>query len=250
MISLVMLHWARPAYVTELLTKYSRYQKVSEVLLFANSPPPCLAAVHPAPTVIHATRDLGLYSRFAAAALASNPCILLVDDDLFVPEATLNSLFDYWSADAAVCHALQGRDVSDGYAPRDAFGQVEVVLTRCLMASRSLCIAALQHAHAFDDLHPEPQGNGEDILLSFTAMAESGRRNVAYRLPFENLPGYGEVEHNANTVAIHKRWPHHFDHRERLIERCRRHFVPHAHRPQHVSVACNGGRCCASTCAR
>lgn len=225
MITLVMLHWARPAHVIELLSRYSRYRAVSEVILFANSPPPLLADVRPAPTVIHSNRDLGLYTRFAAAALAANACVLLVDDDLAVPEETVEHLLDRWRRDPAVCHGLFGRDVSRGYEPRDTFGEVEVLLTRCVMTGRDVCIHALQHVHAFDDMPCEPQGNGEDIVLSFSAMARSGRRNRAYPLSFEEMPDCVPAQTGRKEVAINRRWPGHFEHRARLVERCRRHFA-------------------------
>lgn len=225
MISIIMLNWRRREQVRFNAIRYSAYSRVSEIIIFTNAGPTLNFDECARPPVQISTNfDLGLYSRFAAASLARNNCILHLDDDLTVPETTVNQLHDYWCADPGICHALHGRDVSKGYRLKLAHGRVEVVLTRCLMASRALCIEALNHVHHFDDLVAEPYGNGEDIILSFTAMKQSGRMNQAYNLPYGKPPdGHGGAN-GQPTVAIWKRWRGHEAHRRRMLTRCREYF--------------------------
>jgi len=225
MISVVMLNWRRPEQVRVNAVRCAGYKLVSEVIVFTNAGPPLDLSLCPRPaTQITANYDLGLYSRFAAATLAANECILHLDDDLMVPEDTLKRLYRSWRGDRAICHSLHGRQTARGYQLEEAFGKVEVVLTRCLMASRQLCAHALTHAHQFDDLKSERYGNGEDIILSFTAMKLSGRLNCAYKLPFTEFPATGAGGRGGPAVAIHRRWSGHQAHRARVLERCREHF--------------------------
>jgi hypothetical protein len=225
MISIVILNWRRPEQARQNVVRCSGFQLVSEILVFTNAGAPLdLSSCARTPVQINTNVDLGLYSRFAAAVLARNECILQLDDDLIVPEETVNQLYELWRSDPEVCHSLHGRDVTQGYRFENAYGPVEVVLTRCLMVSRKICAHALTHIHNFDDLAPEPYGNGEDIILSFAAIKLSGRFNQAHDLPFTNLPGYCEGVNGQPTVSIHKRWAGHAAHRACLLERCREYF--------------------------
>ena len=106
-----------------------------------------------------------------------------------MPEPTLAHLYSAWEAAPASCHGLQGRAVHDGtYRPHDVFGAVELVLTRAVVCSREVNDAALAATPRFADLPGEPVGNGEDIILSFAAMARTRAPNHAHRLPHENYP--------------------------------------------------------------
>jgi hypothetical protein len=212
-----MLNWARPAYTVANLCRYDSYSVVSQVLCFNNGPSlRGLASIPKKCTLIEASRDVGLYSRLAAASLAGTDAIFHTDDDLAVPETTMRALFEAWQKARLCCHGLYGRVVRPVYQRGNAFGQVEVVLTRALLCSRLVNNAALSAVHLFEDLVSVPRGNGEDIILSFAAMASSRSLNYAYRLPSEEFPRDG--------YAIHRRWPSHFKHRESVVSRCREVF--------------------------
>lgn len=215
MLTVVILNWARPFYVSMNLERYASYDIVKQVVCFNNGPPLERTRALPRKCVlIESSKDLGLYSRLAAASLATTSAIFHTDDDIGVPEATINELFGFWRRAQSSCHGLHGRLVHPVYQTSDVFGPVEVVLTRALICSRQVNNAALYAAGLFDDLNPVPRGNGEDIILSFAAMAISRSLNFAYRLEAENYP-VGE-EH-----AIHRRWRDHFKHRQQVVSRCR-----------------------------
>jgi hypothetical protein len=200
------------------LHRYASYGIVEQVLCFNNGAPlGRMAALPPKCVLIESSGDLGLYSRLAAASLAKTAAIFHTDDDLGVPEATLQALFDQWRAAPHCCHGLYGRLVQPLYRPENVYGPVEVVLTRALICSRVINNSALSAIHLFDEMEAVPHGNGEDIILSFTAMAMSRQLNVAHRLQSEDYP-----DHDA--VAIHRRWRHHFAHRQKVVARCRQVF--------------------------
>lgn len=218
MITVVMLNWVRPANVITNLHRYASYRIVSQVLCFNNGAPLRESVALPSKCVLlEASSDLGLYSRFAAGSLARTEAIFHTDDDIAVPESTLGALYRSWFAARLCCHGLYGRNVRPTYQTQNVVGPVEVVLTRALICGRDTNNAALSAVNRFADLVSEPHGNGEDIILSFAAMAMARTLNVTYALPAENYP-------DDPRQAIHRRWPDHLKHRQRVVERCRQIF--------------------------
>jgi hypothetical protein len=215
MITVVMLNWARPTYALSNLHRYALYRLVKQVLCFNNGPRLIHERKLPRKCVlVETSRDLGLYSRFAAASLATTEAIFHTDDDLVVPEHTLEALYDYWLGARLSCHGLYGRMAYPFYQFGDIFGPVEVVLTRAVVCSQRVNNLALAASHLFDDLNAQPRGNGEDIILSFAGMYSSRGPNFAYKLPAENYP-------SDNNTEIHQRWPNHLQHRQQVVNRCR-----------------------------
>ena len=225
MISLVIINWRRTSNVERLVRSYSCYAMIREILVVCNSEGvPEVSSSEAHVVVIRASEDLGLYSRFAAASLARNRCILLADDDLLVPEATLQVLHAAWARRPEIVHGLHGRKVREGYTPGTVYGDVEVVLTRFALVDRRYCAIALSHIDAFEHLDAEPRGNGEDIILSFVAMDASGVLNRAHRLPHENIPDGCSDDDSVGPLAIHKRFPRHWEHRSQIVAICRHRF--------------------------
>jgi hypothetical protein len=220
MLTVVMLNWARPGNVWRNVVRYSSYGIVRKIFCFNNGarlvgtselPPKCV--------VVEASEDLGLYTRFAIATLAPTDAICHTDDDIGVPEETLLALYEKWRNAPLRCHGLYGRYASDRYSRGNVFGDVDVVLTRAVVCGARTNLTALGVRRQFDDLVCQPSGNGEDIVLSFAAMSLSGARNSAYRLPAEDYPD--EIAACREPVAIHRRWADHYEHRNRVVERCR-----------------------------
>jgi hypothetical protein len=219
MITVVMLNWARPEYTISNIHRYATYGIVNRILCFNNGSPLDRSKIAPTNkcVLIEASENMGLYARFAVASLATTDAIFHTDDDIGVPEGTLNALYAYWLRAPLSCHGLYGRPARPAYQQSHAFGPVEIVLTRALLCSRQVNNAALSATHLFDDLLGVPHGNGEDIILSFTSMALSRVFNAAYHLPAENYPVHPATE-------IHRRWPDHLKHRQRVVARCRKVF--------------------------
>jgi hypothetical protein len=214
MLTIVTLNWARPAAMLDNIRRYASYATVDRILCFNNGPAFGKGALPNKCVMIEASQDLGLWTRFAAGALARTEAILHTDDDILVPESTLDVLVRCWLAAPGSCHGLHGRTARPAYQYGNLFGPVEVVLTRAVVCSRRVNNAALSATPLFDDLRGEPHGNGEDIILSFAAMATSRNLNMAYQLHSTNR----DVDH---ATAIHRRWPGHLQHRQQIVERCR-----------------------------
>lgn len=228
MISVVLLSWQRTPSVRRICAQLAGYGLVDEVIVWNNNPAERLELPGPKLRAINSSSDLGLFTRFAAASLARNPCILFHDDDLEASEAVLNQLHVQWSRRPEVCHTLFGRNSSAAgeYTTNLAFGPVEIALTRYTMVHRRICIHALARTPQFADLPGVPVGNGEDIILSYAAMDTSGRANQAHRLPANEL--------GQDAASIHLRYPAHIAHRTRIIRRCREVFAVRAVLWQHA----------------
>jgi len=225
MLTVVMLNWARPEYVLHNMNRYATYNIVESVFCFNNGPAlKYSGSLPPKCNLIESSKDLGLYSRFATASLARTQAIFHTDDDLWVPECTLDALYAAWQCAPSSCHGLHGRNVYRGYERKNVYGSVEVVLTRAVICSRDVNNTALSAARFFEDMQAEPVGNGEDIVLSFAAMSSSCVLNRSYNLPSYNHPCYGEADSDRTTTEIHLRWSGHFAHRTQVVERCREVF--------------------------
>ena len=228
MISVVLLSWQRIPAVRRICGQLQGYDLVDEVIVWNNNPDEHLVLPGRKVRTINAARDEGLFTRFAAASLARNPCVLFHDDDLDASEAVLNQLHMQWSRRPEVCHTLFGRNSSAAgrYTTDLAFGPVEIALTRYTMVHRRVCVHALAHTPRFTDLPGVPVGNGEDIILSYAAMDLSGRPNQAHRLPANEV--------GQDAASIHLRYPGHIAHRTQIISRCREVFAVRAVLWQHA----------------
>jgi hypothetical protein len=217
MLTVVTLNWARPDSLVRNLHQYASYRIVDQVLCFNNGRPLKAGKLPRKCVLVEASQNIGLYARFALASLARTEAIFHTDDDIFVPETTLDILLGSWRHAPGSCHGLHGRVARPKYQLGDVFGPVEVVLTRAVLCSRRVNNAALSSTPLFDDITGVPHGNGEDIILSFVAISMSRSLNFAYRLDAEDHPV------DADT-AIHRRWSGHLKHRQRIVRRCRQIF--------------------------
>jgi hypothetical protein len=211
-LSAVMLSWKRPDNVRRIVDAWQADGLVDDAIVWNNNPGTTLT--HPWATVVNASHDLGLYTRFAAVALARHRAVLVQDDDVLLPASTVAALHDRWRRQPRVLHGLFGR----GALPDGSYGRhvvagerAPVVLTRALLTHRDHAGRFLAAAGHFAEVqrHSSPQGNGEDIIFSFVARAVTGRRHWIHDLPHEELPA---------PDAIHQRdWADHLAHRTRVL---------------------------------
>ena len=215
MISAVVLNWSRPANGDRIVDGFRRDGFVREAIVWNNRPDAPYR--HAWAKVVNAAPDLGLYTRFAAASLATHECVLIQDDDLELPLPTLRALFDAWARDPAPIHGIFGRaprpDGGYDFAEVDG-GEAPVVLTRALVASRRYAAAFFRDASRFEAIQRDsrPSGNGEDIIFSYSVMRRTGRLNRIHHLPVHELPSPDPI-HRRDAAA-------HLEHRGRLMRAC------------------------------
>lgn len=218
MISVVILNWKRTDQLRRICSNLNGMNLVDEIIVWNNNPEIYLELEIDKAKVINCSEDFGLFTRFAAASLAKNSCILFHDDDVIAPESTLKALYKKWKQRPNSCHSIFGRNTKNGqYFHKGYFGSVEIVLTRFVMTHRKVAVYALSKTPEFADLPGVPVGNGEDIILSHAAIELTGKLNKSYKMKSEDI---GEND----QVAIHVRFSDHVEHRTKIIQRCREVF--------------------------
>jgi len=211
----VILNWKRPDNVHRILAGWESGGVVAEGIVWNNNPATTFR--HPWASVVNASRDMGLYTRFAAASLSRYECVVIQDDDLELPVESLLDLVDAWRAEPDIIHGVFGRKPRpDGSYGRGVSGDsmAPIVLTRALVARRCYAAQFFQVAPIFADVQSgaKPAGNGEDIIFSYVAQHATGRLNRVHRLAVNELSA---------PHSIHRRnWKHHVAHRSRLLRAC------------------------------
>jgi SAM-dependent methyltransferase len=211
-ISLVILNWMRPAGVMRLLQEYSEYSLIDDFIVFNNNRDFNFPSnVIPGLKVVNASTDFGLSTRFAAALLAKNDIVLIHDDDQFLFEESVEKLHQAYIRDPDIIHGIYGRPVDEtnryliygGKArPNLAFGDMDIVLTLCMLVNKKYIGEYFKNIHEFYNLIKYTQGNGEDIIMSYTVKSLSKRFNRTYDLPRINRES---ITAYSNTVALSKR---------------------------------------------
>jgi hypothetical protein len=218
-LSVVMLNWLRPDNARRLTSLYAAMPEVGEVVVFNNNPTVPFTTQDRRIHIYNTNFNPGLPARFAAAGLARNDWVLIVDDDIELPVTTVAGLKKKYELGEYGMVGLFGRRPgSDGsYNTTNVFGPVPILITRAVLTTRTICGSALEHSvNMAGALGGQPFGNGEDIVLSYTALVRTKRPNGAFPLPYRNC-GYDDVH------AISGK-PGHEAHRTKVVEWCERHL--------------------------
>jgi SAM-dependent methyltransferase len=211
-ISLVILNWMRPAGVMRLLQDYRQYSLIDDFIVFNNNRDFNFPDnIIPGLKVINTNTDFGLSTRFAAGLLAKNDTILIHDDDQFLLEESIEKLYQSYLQDPDIIHGIYGRPVDEtnqyliygGKArPNLPFGEMDIVLTLCMLINKKYISEYFKNIHKFYNLIKYTQGNGEDIIMSYTVKSLSKRFNKTYDLPRVNRE---DITNYSDTVALSKR---------------------------------------------
>lgn len=146
-------------------------------------------------------KNFGLTLRFVTAARAKNNSTLIMDDDIIPSESSITFLLNKLNKERDTIHGVYGRILNvknDNlfYDTSLIFGKCHVVLTRLLMADRSLSIYFLNNYSKFEDetiKNSKPYWNGEDILFSLLSIKKNNKLPKTYDLKHENRNILNEV---------------------------------------------------------
>jgi hypothetical protein len=220
MITVVSLHWKRTDNTRLISQTLVKNPNVSEVIVWNNNPDVDTVDCVDGVTVVNSSKDLGLNTRFAAAVLSANDCILTIDDDILPHSETVDALYSAWKQSPEIIHTLHGRKptATNEYA-EDArggkpFTEAPISLTRCTMYHRKYAATYFEVEPRVREFNHDTKHNGEDILLSYIARAHSGKDVRVYDLPASELPA---------PHAIHGRAGHR-QYRTLLMRRCQKFF--------------------------
>ena len=226
-VTLAMLSWKRPAGVLHVLDQTLDHPHVSDAVVWnAGQPLPLamLTAEKRSRVVeIRPSRDLGLRARWTSASLASEPLVLMQDDDHLLPPATIDGLIDAAAGSPDRLHGLEGRrpeviardPLRVRYHARPAYGAVPMLLGHGVLMPRRLAADLVAEEHRFTHATGgDPAHHGDDIFYSYASTRLLGQCPHAIDRPRLRLPAphrlSGRREHRAA--------------RERLIADCTRYF--------------------------
>ena len=137
-------------------------------------------------------KEYGLTLRFLSGTQAKNDLVLIMDDDIVPSETAIASLIDKINNKEGV-YGLYGRNFDSDmkYDKSNSFGEVPVVLTRCLICKRDMCEYFMKNFRKYETQeirNSKPYWNGEDILFSMLSIQK-----------YKKLPEAIEYKHY-NTV--------------------------------------------------
>lgn len=212
MLSTVILSWKRPEWVHEIIDSIRHSGFIDEIVVWNNNKD--ISYSNANARVVNCQEDFGLFTRFTASTLCKNEAVLFLDDDMLVEVETLLALFQEWRKFPGVLHGVCGRNLTydKQYKFGDDYGQVPIVLTKCVITTRSICRQVLACQEWFRDLPGTPVGNGEDIIMSYVAMDMSKKQfNMSHKFPWKERGLAGD-----GIFML----PGHKEHRTKIVRRC------------------------------
>jgi hypothetical protein len=226
-LSVVMLNFSRRANVEQILKGHDDNPNVTEVLVWNNAHE---IFAHKSPKVVwvNACQNFGLFPRYAMALLATNDYVMIQDDDLEIPAATVNSLLQCVENHKQIIHGLFGRIPKEDNTYADFRDKdncyVEMVLGRCMVFHKSLAAhffrMMILEANKFKKLFQVAKTLGvlessvDDILFSYAAMTQSRHQNAVYPFPRTELAGAAGLCDTNN----------HFRYRNSAMQSCQKIF--------------------------
>ena len=87
---------------------------------------------------------MGLNARWIACLYAKHDAIFMQDDDIVVPAAVVNTLYEEWKKDSEIIHGRFGRKINSNYkyVAQEVFGEVEIVLVKAALFNKMYAFKA------------------------------------------------------------------------------------------------------------
>lgn len=218
LISIVILNFSRPAYIkNEIIPKLEKMDKVDEIIISHGKEKTyfkskCSKVVN----LKHWGKDFndkyGLTLRFLSASQAKNKYVMIMDDDIIPTEETVNFLLERIEEDDERIYGLYGRNIDkEGhYSYTNYFGEVPIILTRCMVTSREMCNYFMENFRKYENeliTASKPYWNGEDILFSLMSVQKNSKLGKAYDLKHTNrIWNYLNVSESISVGGNHNQY--------------------------------------------
>lgn len=133
-------------------------------------------------------KKYGLTLRFLSGLESKNKHLIIMDDDIIPSEDAINTLFKRIQGDERI-YGLYGRDIRNSYDVTNCFGEVPIVLTRCLITTKNMCQYFIDNYknHECEEIKKaKPFWNGEDILFSLLSIKKYNKLPISIELKHYN----------------------------------------------------------------
>jgi Glycosyl transferase family 64 domain len=207
--TVVILNWQRPANVRAILDTYVAYRRVSQIIVWSNNDGETFTYYHPKVRLI-LSAELGLNTRWAAALLAENDCVIVADDDLIADESTIEGLIENYRHDPDRAYTLHGRNPTPANDYALHVEHVREPIEAMMHLTRLTCLARQHVAHYFvalDELglRIDPAtGGGEDIVMSFALTRATGKRPLVVPGRYRDLLAPGAIANRHGPQQQHR----------------------------------------------
>lgn len=199
-VSVAILNFNRPDYIkSQVIPELLKNKLIDEILISNGKKETSLAgdllkfnAGNKIKNLEHwgeMNKEYGLTLRFLTASQAKNDFVLIIDDDIIPSKITIEVLYSAIKNNPDIIHGIYGRNIKNGYSYQNVFGDVPIVLTRCLMTTKEKCKYFMENFRLYETekiKKAKPYWNGEDILFSLLSVQATGKMNRAYDLPHDN----------------------------------------------------------------
>jgi hypothetical protein len=219
------LSWHRPKNINSIIEKYNNYSIIEEIIVWNNNNLFLINSNLSKVKVINTNKDLGLNSRFSAALLCQNRCVIVHDDDLILSEPNIKGLVDAFTSDYCRVYTYEGRNLIDNsYTNIPGPGRIEKVssstevdicLTRATCFDKNL---AAEYLKLSDVVFYDTSIclNAEDILLSYISKNYFGKKPLV--IPIPDIDGYIELPAAVETKISTR--SNFIEERNKIINRC------------------------------
>ena len=191
-ISVVILNFNRPDFIKNDIIKSIKKNKNIDEILISHGKESTYFEMKEVKSLKHygkMNEEYGLALRFLTGALSKNNYVMIIDDDIIPTDETINFLYQKIIKEPDIIHGIYGRDISKGYSVNNVFGEIPIVLTRCLMTTKGMCNYFMKHFRNYENnliKNAKPYWNGEDILFSLLSIERSKKLNKSYDLSHYN----------------------------------------------------------------
>ena len=196
MLSVVILNFNRPNNIKDyIIPELVKYDIIDEILISHGKKDTMFKYNHE--KVKHLehygemNENYGLTLRFLSGSLSSNKHVMIMDDDIIPYEKTVKELVNNIKNEERI-YGLYGRDLDKNkeYIKVNVFGEVPIVLTRCLITTKEMCQYFMNNFRDFETdkiKESKPYWNGEDILFSIMSIKKYNKLPVAIDLEHYNM---------------------------------------------------------------
>lgn len=198
-ISVVILNYSRPAYIKkDIIPALQKIDLIDELVISHGKEKVFFEIDSTSDLKItnlkhwgDYNKEYGLTLRFLSALQAKNKKIIIMDDDIIPYSTTVDFLNEKIEEDENNIYGLYGRmlDKEENYSVTNYFGNVHIVLTRCLITTKNMCQYFIDNYKKYENnlvKNSKPFWNGEDILFSFMSIERNSKLPKAYDLKHTN----------------------------------------------------------------
>jgi len=152
-------------------------------------------------------QKFGLTLRFVSASKVRNEAVIIMDDDIIPSLYAVQILYEKFNQEKDRLYGLYGRRLEgeNKYSKDNVFGQVPIVLTRCLITHRELARYFLTKFRNLENdmiKNSKPYWNGEDILFSLLSIEKYGKLPQSVDLKHHNrIANYLSLNEAISTGA-------------------------------------------------